>query len=114
MESGRPDVPHETRFLIGVATWSGYDWAMLDKLAARGPRLPCRVDVFDVDDCKVADHKTPADFEGYVPDIGPVYHTPLVGRWQDGLLVDKASGFKGRALLEDWFGIPLNSKSNKE
>jgi putative restriction endonuclease len=85
------------RLLIGVATWSAQDLALLDAvsqaLATRRPGLV--VDVFNVAECP-----SPQAFERYVPGMGNVFHTPVVGLWSDGRLVDKASGKVGRELIE--------------
>jgi hypothetical protein len=45
------------------------------------------VEVFDVLDCQKM-----SDFEKYIPGLGNVYRTPVVGVTIDGELVDHASG----------------------
>ncbi len=47
------------------------------------------------------------DFEKYVPGIGKVFQTPVVGYWEDGLLKEKAWGKKGRDLLSEALGLSL-------
>jgi hypothetical protein len=92
------------RVLIGVAPYSMYDLKLLDALN----ELPLdpnseRVDVFDV-----LNNKTGQDFERYVPSIGKVYQTPVVGIWKNGHLEDKGSGYTGRELLIKLYGLDRN------
>jgi hypothetical protein len=90
------------RLLIGVATWSAHDLVLLDTvsqaLQTRPPGLA--VDVFNVADCA-----SPQAFERYVPGIGNVFHTPVVGLWSNGRLVEKASGKAGRELVAQVCGL---------
>lgn len=89
------------RLLLGVATWSGYDAKLLDLLEEL-PSSAVRVDVFDIDTCQ-----QPGDLDRYVPGAAPPNHTPLVGYWLDGKLVESASGFHGRQLVARVCGIPF-------
>jgi hypothetical protein len=116
---GGPIPPEGRRLLIGVAHWSGYDMELLDLLeeppspqrftgvlsgtGVRGgmmglPTVPIptrpQVDVFDVAQCR-----SEADFDLFIPGTGRVLQTPVVGLWVDGHLVEKASGFTGRLLV---------------
>src|SRR5262245_50754445 len=88
------------RLLVGVATWSALDMALLDALAEamREPPVALTVDVFNSAD--VVSH---AGFESYVPGISPVFHTPVVGLWSEGRLTQAASGKAGRDLLGQLF-----------
>lgn len=88
--------PTGDRVLIGVATWSPPDLAMLDILAslASAREANLDIDVFNVSSCP-----TTAAFEEYVPGIGAVFHTPVVGVWIDGVLTDKSSGKRARDLI---------------
>jgi hypothetical protein len=83
--------------LIGAATWSLYDLQLLDKindiLKAKAS-LP-KVAVFNIDDIQSNE-----DFGLYFPGIGRVYQTPVVGLWQEGVLVDKGTGHFGRVIAE--------------
>ena len=86
------------RVLVGIATWSRDDLDLLDRLhaaAATGERQMV-IDVFDVDDCDRF-----ADFEQYVPGIGHVFQTPVVGIWREGVLTSAGWGTNGRALLAE-------------
>jgi hypothetical protein len=64
------------RLLIGVATWSAHDMKLLDAVAQALQRAPINltVDVFNVADCS-----SPEAFDRYVPGIGRVFQTPVVG-----------------------------------
>lgn len=96
------------RYLVGVATWSEYDMRLLDLLDAALVLVqpgPVRVDVFSLQVCQSA-----ADFESYIPDLGPVFQTPVIGVWQQGVLLDKGTGARAREKLLvapfslDWAG----------
>lgn len=94
------------RLLIGVATWSAYDMKLLDAVSQALPGLPAgpTVEVFNVANCS-----SPEAFDRYVPGIGSVFHTPVVGLWSDGQLVDKATGRAGRELVARVSGLdPLD------
>jgi len=89
--------------LVGVAVWSGYDMNLLDHLdraVAGGARPDTPVYVFDADSCASAE-----EFERIIPGMGFVHHTPVVGYWEDGRLVEKACGFHGRQIVARLFGI---------
>jgi hypothetical protein len=90
------------RLLIGVATWSAHDLALLDAVSAA---LPTRSRGLAVDVFTVADCSSPQAFERYVPGIGNVFHTPVVGLWADGRLVETASGKRGRELIARVCGL---------
>ena len=88
------------RTLIGVAPgYSRPDLELLDLLnteLGRGSDAFGLVEVFDVQECS-----DQSDFERYVPGIAPVFHTPVVGIWENKRLVAKASGKAGRDLILD-------------
>jgi hypothetical protein len=93
------------RLLIGAAVWSGYDMRILDYVdaALADPRFAdLTVDVFDCDQVQ-----PPDGFESYIPGIGPVAGTPVVGLWVNGSLVDRASGYHGRKIVADLFGFDM-------
>jgi hypothetical protein len=97
-------LPDDARFLlVGVAVWSGYDMNMLDHLdraVAAGRRPDTPVYVFDTDAVSSRE-----EFEAFLPGIGFVHHTPIIGYWESGELVDKACGFHGRQIVARLFGI---------
>ena len=101
-----PDMalPGDARFLlVGVAVWSGYDMNTLDHLdraVANGTRPDTAVYVFDADAVPSMEA-----FEILMPGIGFVHHTPAVGHWENGTLVEKACGFHARQLLARLFDI---------
>lgn len=113
------------RLLIGVATYSEMDMRLLDlvgnavaakncrRMAAMAkptkpgvlafvqmPPESLRVDVFSVLACR-----THEDFQKYVPGVGKVYQTPVVGFWEDDRLRESATGARGRALVARVCGI---------
>jgi hypothetical protein len=93
--------PTNRRVLVGVAPYSGYDLKLLEALN----KLPLdpisdRIDIFDVLACR-----TQEDFEKYIPGIGKVYQTPVVGMWEKGRLVQRHSGYNARELLMRLYGI---------
>lgn len=87
---------------IGVAIWSMYDMELLDLLEAtlakesRGEKIY----LFDIDSFGEF------DFEKHLPGIGKIFHTPIVGNWNNGVLEDRLSGAKARDWLIDRFGLP--------
>ena len=94
--------------LIGVAAeFSVQDLELLDKINERLSNLPGideRVDVFDVSACKKM-----SDFESYIPGIGNVYQTPVVGYWEDGEPREKYSGFQAREWLVNRYQLTDSS-----
>ncbi len=97
-------VPNGTgnRLLIGVAIWSGSDLTMLDLLenaVLRGKPASVPVGVFDIDQL------LPADLERLLPGLGVVHHSPVVGFWERGELVEKACGFQAREIVSRLFGL---------
>jgi hypothetical protein len=100
-------LPEDARFLlVGVAVWSGYDMNLLDHLdgaVTAGTRPDTTAYVFDADWAA-----SPEDFEALMPGIGFVHHTPVVGYWVDGKLIEKACGFQGRQVVARHFKIDEN------
>src|SRR5262249_50610849 len=85
------------RLLIGVAPYSAADLQLLDatnEVLAQARGEPIRVDVFNVLECQ-----SMADFDSYLPGIGPVYQTPVAGLWEEGVLRETASGRAARELI---------------
>jgi hypothetical protein len=96
--SPEESIPMEGRWiLVGFAPYSLPELELLDKIKEALERSLTRrekVQIFNVLDCK-----TMADLEKYIPGIGNVCHTPVVGIWQNGVLIQKASGAEGRRLI---------------
>jgi hypothetical protein len=89
-----PEPPNGTadKLVVGVASWSKSDLALLDELDAFAASHPgVRVCVFDVD-------RIGGEFERFVPGIGEVVRTPVVGRWSAGVLVERGTGAAGREI----------------
>lgn len=83
--------------LIGVATYSTEDMKFLDGVAEdlKRSQLPSsHVAVFNAGNIS-----TMAEYNAFVPGIGDVYQTPVVGLWNDGELSSKAWGHRGRELV---------------
>ena len=86
------------RIVIGLAaSYSIPDLELLDvvddAIQAGGPSL-ATVEVFDVLDCREM-----SDFEKYIPGVTPVYQTPVVGIWEQGVLRAVGSGAVARDLI---------------
>jgi hypothetical protein len=99
---GAPITDRGTRVLVGVATWSGYDMRLLDvideALGRQDGEAP-RVEVFNASYLPNQDV-----FEQYIPGLPPVFHTPVVGVWRDGILQERAEGYNARELVARMFG----------
>jgi hypothetical protein len=95
--------PKGRRIVIGVAAgFSTPDLQLLDALNAAIARDNLgRVEVFDAQDCRVQ-----GDFEDRIPGIGKVYHTPVLGVWENGNLVMQGSAAAGRRIVLQLIGGP--------
>ena len=97
------------RVLIGLApSYSIPDLDLAERVinAAHCSASHLTVEFFDVTD--VADM---ADMQNYIPGIGNVYQTPVVGVWEVGVLVARAQGRAGEqlaleALCGSWKATP--------
>lgn len=97
-----PETPNGTadKLVVGVATWSGRDLKLLDELthfAASHPGI--RISVFDVD-------RIGGEFERFIPGVGEVLQTPVVGRWSGGVLVESGTGQAGREIARNLMAQP--------
>jgi len=75
---------------------------LLDDLIERSMNrtdLGDEIEVFDL-----ANSSTP-DLNKYVPGLGNVHHTPVVGIWENGVLVERASGARARDLIVDRYKL---------
>lgn len=96
-----PISEHGPRYLIGVATWSGYDMRLLDVIAevlSRNPVDPPAIDVFNTSDCSQQQ-----DFDHYISGLSAVLHTPVLGFWNNGQLAYSAQGQAAREFLAGTF-----------
>jgi hypothetical protein len=100
---GDPIQAQGIRFVIGIAVWSVYDMRLLDALDQVLSQRAERVDVFNVDDCS-----TMECLRDYVPLVGKIYDSPIVGTWQDGKQVNQCSGAIAREMVAQYFGINHN------
>ena len=87
--------PGDQVIWLGVAVWSLYDMELLDVLEAKLVQEPLkeRIWVFDTDSFDRL------DFEKLLPGIGKIFHTPIVGSWNQGVLEERLSGAKAREWL---------------
>lgn len=101
-QPGDPIATEGERVLCGVAPACRYDMYLLDQLedAVRRGRIEARVDVFSVDSVQKME-----DFEAYIPGVTPVYQTPAVGRWANGCLQERLTGYAGRHFLRCLFSL---------
>src|SRR5262245_10376786 len=87
------------RILIGIAQWSRYDHRLLTLLGSL-PRSICRIELFDADKCKSQEA-----VRDYIPQLDFVHHTPFVGFWRDGMLIESENGYAGRHLIYRVLGL---------
>ncbi len=104
------------RILIGIAAWSVYDLRLLDALkqACTG-RLGtlARIDILDIDAASRASGGW--DYLGRIfPGIGNIYHTSVVGIWENDTLIQTASGATGRGLIIDRYSLSRDEIVQKE
>lgn len=83
------------RLLIGLASYSSYELELAQEIVDRSDQRPKDIllQLFDVLDVQDMD-----DFQSYIPGVGNVYQTPVIGVWKNGVLTDKAQGFDARQL----------------
>lgn len=104
---GDPVLTAGQRVLIGIAAWSAYDLRLLDALSQVRPDkvgAQERIDILDIDAASRASGGWDY-FEHMIPGIGQVFHTPLVGIWENSTLTQKGSGAVGRDLIIDRYGL---------
>lgn len=100
---GDPITTRDNRYLIGAATWCGYDMRLLDVIVealVANPINPPIVEVFNTADCP-----RPQDFDRYISGLGAVLHTPVVGFWHNGQQACSAQGHMAREFLAGIFGF---------
>lgn len=91
------------RTLLGIAPYSLPDLQLLDALRETLERKPDRqgtVQIFDVLNCA-----TMGDLDAYIPGIGRVYQTPVVGIWEKGVVVQKGCGAKARLFIVEKYQL---------
>jgi hypothetical protein len=93
------------RTLLGVAPYASLDLKLLDALceAMDDPRNQGeRMEMFDILAC--TDMR---DVQARIPEIGNVPHTPILGVWENGMLILRASGAKARQILVERYDLTL-------
>lgn len=108
---GGPIERSNSRVLIGVATWSQHDMKLLDELERKlsdSPIAGDRVEIFDISDTRAE------EFDKYIPGIGRVFQTPILGIWEKGILVAARSGARARDLLVERYELDPASVSVKK
>jgi hypothetical protein len=84
------------RILFGVSFYVPHDLKLLDSLrSAFVGSNHIWLDVFLISDCN--SHE---DFCLYVPGLGKVFQPPVVGIWENGVLVTKGSGWEAKKIVE--------------
>jgi hypothetical protein len=84
----------EWRLLVGIASYSRLDLELAEELI-RLPYVPNRLIEF----FNVLDIKDMQSFDDYIPGMGDVLGTPVVGVWESGKLQRAAQGAKAHSLL---------------
>jgi hypothetical protein len=85
------------RIVIGIADFVVDDYSLLDSLNGfLRTRAPApQIEVFIM--------TTQSEIDEYVPGIGQVFHSPVVGVWKSGHLYLRKSGHSAREFLKDKF-----------
>lgn len=87
-----PGVPD--RMVIGIAEYARSDFELLDVVCPAVLSLGVTMEFFLCTDCQSL-----GEINEYVPDTGPVFHSPIVGIWRAGVLEEVASGYTARELI---------------
>jgi hypothetical protein len=89
------------RLLVGIApSYSLSDVDLIGHILASGPFIrDIEIELFDVAEIREAH-----EVEDYIPGLDSFYHTPLVGVWHNGVLLERAEGFAARKLILDLIG----------
>ncbi len=95
-------IPSTTRYVvIGVASYSVPDLGLLDVVESSAQAFDrASIAVFDATQCSSMD-----DFDRYIPGIGEVFQTPVVGVFVGGGLVDKATGLSQSETILKRLGL---------
>jgi hypothetical protein len=94
---GDPYVQTGKYVLVGLApSYSVPDLELAEAVLERfqAGSLEAAVEFFDSSDARAAE-----EMDQFIPGIRNVFQTPIVGVWQNGVLVESASGFGGRQLV---------------
>ena len=94
--AGAPD-----RIVVGIAEYAREDLQLLDNASVAASALGVILEVFLMTACR-----SQSEIEEYVPHVGPVFQSPVVGVWKAGTLKESASGHAARALLRKELQLP--------
>lgn len=89
---------------IAIATYSVLDLELLDALEAK---LSCEEQKQSIYVFDVFAFPEFGDFEKYLPGIGKVFQTPIIGAWTDGILEEKLWGAEARQWLVRRYELSL-------
>lgn len=90
-----------TLILIGVATWNRYDLQLLDLLdgaVSRATNNDSAVAVFNIGS------RSKEVLQSIIPGIDPIFPSPIIGIWTNGVLVRMGNGQPARDLVARMFG----------
>lgn len=89
--------------VVGVVTWSRRDMQLLDEMVARNTDDESKLDALLI--FNAYSFQSVEELKRRIPGIGEVYQTPVIGIWEHGQLIQTASGFAARQLLQERFGV---------
>jgi hypothetical protein len=86
------------RLLIGLASYSIRDVELAQAIISRplSERTSLVIEFFNV-----LDVVNMEGFQQYIPGIEPIYQTPVIGIWEDGILVRSAQGTAAVQAIKD-------------
>jgi len=93
--SGAPD-----RIVMGIAEYVPDELRLLDSVCKATSDLGLVLEVFLMTDC------SQEEIEEYLPGVGRVFQSPIVGIWKAGTLKESGSGHAARALLRKDLRLP--------
>lgn len=90
--------PPTHRIVVGLAPYARPELAWADSLSNIAASVPdLRIEVFNVLECTEM-----SDFDRYIPSIGRVLQTPVIGIWSDGVLKESGTGYSGRVAVNSF------------
>jgi hypothetical protein len=106
---GDPIPQQGTFILLGVATWSDYNMHLLDMLeeAMGRPGDHPAVAVFNAGNLTSMEA-----IRKYIPDCPEMFHPPALGLWRDGVLTERAEGYRACDAVARLFGFTAEDVIN--
>src|SRR5262245_27456203 len=95
IQTAKPGGGASDRIVLGITEYNREDLLLLDSVQTASSSVGLVLEVFLLTECK-----SQSAIDGYVPGIGPVYQSPVVGIWKVGALVDSGSGHAAKELLQ--------------